>query len=95
MKKQKKKFEKNLKYIQLKIFFSNFVNKFIKFQRKFNCNSFKFEIFAINLNSTFDFQFQSIKSLIRRNDANTNSISLLKKTFQIYRKHQKNTFFSI
>ena len=27
-------------------------------------NSFKFKIFAINLSSTFEFQFQSIKSLI-------------------------------
>ena len=58
-------------------------------------NLFESKIFAINLNSTFEFQFQSIKSLIRRKNAKQIFISLFKKTISKYRKHQKNKFFQI
>ena len=41
-------------------------------------NSFKTKIFAINLNSIFEFQFQSIKSLIRRSDTSKTQYHYLK-----------------
>ena len=57
-------------------------------------NSFKTEIFAINLNSTFDFQFQSIKSLIRRSDASKVLNHCSKKAISRHRKHRENRTLS-
>ena len=63
-------FEKNLSHIQIKISFRSSVNWSIKnlLRRRFNkkFNSFKTEIFAIRLSSTFEFQFQSIEDFARR-----------------------------
>ena len=56
-------------------------------------NSFKTEIFAINLNSTFEFQFQSIKSLIRRSDASKAQYHCL--NFKTSRTSKKHTLFII
>ena len=42
----------------------------IQISKSIKCDSFKFKIFAINLNSTFEFHFQSIKLFVRRNDTN-------------------------